>query len=48
MVRDKEIVERKPMSLVQARKRLDEHKVTSRIEGKKQGQRKPDERKGKH
>jgi hypothetical protein len=45
----------KPMSLVEAHKRVKEHKLTARIEGKKQGQavasrdkNKSGDRKGKH
>lgn len=54
MAKDEEIVERKPMSLVEARKRVNELKLMARMEGKRSGQavasprqRTPDERKGK-
>lgn len=53
MAKDKEIV-RKEMSLVEARKRVNEHKLMARIEGHRGGQavaspkkRTPDEPKGK-
>lgn len=54
MTRDKE-VEKKPMSLAEAHKRMSEHKSTSRIEGNRNGQavvsregRKSDDRRGEH
>jgi len=54
MAKDKETVYRKPMSLVEARKRVNEHKLMARIEGNRGGQavaslkqRTPDKPKGK-
>ena len=38
MSKDKETVDRKPMSLVEARKRVNEHKLMARIEGNRGGQ----------
>lgn len=38
MTREKETADKKPMSLAEARKRMDQHKLVSRIHGKKQGQ----------
>ena len=38
MTREKETADKKPMSLAEARKRMDEHKPVSRIHGKRQGQ----------
>lgn len=54
MAKDKEIIDRKPMSLVEARKKVNEHKLVARIEGNRGSQvvaspkhRTPDEQKGK-
>ncbi len=54
MTKDKETADKKPMSLAEARKRMNELKPTPRIEGNRHGQavisreeRKSDDRKGK-
>lgn len=53
MAKEKESGEKKNMSLVEARTRIKEHALTSRIQGKRNGQpvatrehRKPEDRKG--
>ena len=38
MTTKKETAGRKPMSLAEARRRMDEHQPVSRVHGKKQGQ----------
>jgi hypothetical protein len=38
MAKDKETADRKPMSLVEARKKVSEHKLMTRIEGNRGGQ----------
>lgn len=37
MAKDTEMLDKKPISLVEARKKIGEHKAASRIEGKKRG-----------
>jgi hypothetical protein len=38
MTREKQTTDKKPMSLAEARTRMDEHKPVPRIHGKRQGQ----------